>query len=82
MDSSTPKIALITGATSGIGKATAIKLAKNGYDLILCGRRVDKLEALQATLSKSVAVTTLAFDVRNRAAVEQQLDSLSDSWKT
>ncbi len=81
MDSSTPKIALITDATSGIGKATAIKLAQNGYDLILCGRRVDKLEALQATLSKSVAVTTLAFDVRNRAAVEQQLDSLSDSWK-
>ena len=60
------KIALITGSTSGIGKATAIKLAENGYNLILCGRRIKKLEELQKTLSNNVKVHSLVFDVRDK----------------
>lgn len=75
------KIALITGASSGIGKATAIKLAESGYNLILCGRRAEKLEELKNTLSKTVNVHTLVFDVRNRAEVELQINSLPNEWK-
>lgn len=75
------KIALVTGATSGIGKATAIQLAENGYDLILCGRRNEKLEELKDALSKIVKIKTLVFDVRNRQEVEQQLYSLPSEWK-
>lgn len=75
------KIALITGASSGIGKATAIKLAQNGYNLILCGRRIERLEELKKELSQMVKIQTLVFDVRNRSEVEQQINSLSDDWK-
>ena len=75
------KIALITGATSGIGKATAIKLAENGYNLILCGRRIKKLEELQNRLSQKVKIHSLVFDVRNKMDVEQQLNSLPIEWK-
>ncbi len=73
------KIALITGATSGIGKATALKLAEQGYQLILCGRRTEKLEELKEQLT--TPVFTLTFDVRNREDVESQLASLPDEWK-
>jgi len=75
------KTALITGATSGIGRATAIKLSENGYNLILCGRRVDRLNNLKADLSANVNVHTLTFDVRERVEVEQQLNALPDDWK-
>jgi NADP-dependent 3-hydroxy acid dehydrogenase YdfG len=75
------KIALITGATSGIGKATAIKFAENGYSLILCGRRIEKLEELKNLLSTKVKVHTLTFDVSNKKNVEEQLNSLSVEWK-
>src|SRR6187402_209139 len=75
------KIALITGATSGIGKATAIKLAENGYNLIVCGRRAEKLEELKNLLSNTVKIHSLIFDVRNRTAVELQINSLPDEWK-
>lgn len=72
------KIALITGATSGIGKATAFKLSEIGYKLILCGRRTEKLEELKEQLS--TPVYTLCFDVRDRKEVEQQLGSLPQEW--
>ncbi len=72
------KIALITGATSGIGKATAFKLSEIGYKLILCGRRTDKLEELKELIS--TPVYTLCFDVRDRKEVEQQLGSLPQEW--
>lgn len=72
------KIALITGATSGIGKATAFKLSEIGYKLILCGRRTDKLEELKELIT--APVYTLCFDVRNRKEVEQQLGSLPQEW--
>ena len=75
------KTALITGATSGIGKATAIQLAKNGYKLILCGRRVEKLNELEEVLSKTTAITTLIFDVRDRVEVDKQINSLAAQWQ-
>lgn len=72
---------LITGATSGIGEATARILAKNQYNLILCGRRREKLEKLQADLSSRTKVTTLSFDVRDHEAVKTALGSLTGEWK-
>ena len=70
------KIALITGATSGIGKATAEIFAKNNYKLVLCGRRQDRLDELQKTLSAHTEVHTLQFDVRDKKAVSEQIESL------
>ncbi len=75
------KIALITGATSGIGEATARLLAKNNFDLILCGRRVDRLKELQKELSVSTEITTLSFDVKDRKAVNAAIQSLPVQWK-
>ena len=75
------KIALITGATSGIGKATARLFAQHGLDLILCGRREDRLQELQKELAARVRVHTLTFDVRNRAAVEAAFRSLPADWQ-
>jgi NADP-dependent 3-hydroxy acid dehydrogenase YdfG len=72
---------LITGATSGIGEATARLLAKNKYNLILCGRRRDRLEKLRAELSKQTSVTTLSFDVRDYEGVKTALKSLGQEWK-
>lgn len=76
------KTALITGATSGIGKATAELLAKNNFKLILCGRREDRLAELQKALSAFTEVTVLAFDVRDKKAVSEQIASLPESFKT
>ncbi len=75
------KIALITGATSGIGKATAQLFAQHGLDLILCGRREDRLRELQQELAARVRVHTLAFDVRDRTAVEKAIGSLPADWQ-
>ncbi|HNP94563.1 MAG TPA: SDR family NAD(P)-dependent oxidoreductase [Cyclobacteriaceae bacterium] len=75
------RIALITGATSGIGEATARLLAKNDFKLIICGRRKKRLVSLQGELSSLTDVTTLSFDVRNRTEVETALRSLPDAWK-
>lgn len=68
--------ALITGATSGIGKATAQEFAKKNIRLILCGRRGDKLLQLKTELEKVTAVTTLEFDVSDKEAVFKAIDSL------
>ena len=72
---------LITGATSGIGEATARLLAKNNYNLILCGRREEKLEKLRSELARETDCMSLAFDVRDLEAVKISLGSLSGSWK-
>jgi NADP-dependent 3-hydroxy acid dehydrogenase YdfG len=74
------RIALITGATSGIGEATAKLLAVNSFKLILCGRRTERLDMLQKELSVSTEVITLAFDVRDRNEVERLLGSLEEDW--
>ncbi|QIK60800.1 SDR family NAD(P)-dependent oxidoreductase [Dysgonomonas sp. HDW5A] len=77
------KIALITGATSGIGKATAEVLAKNGFDIIITGRRKEKLLELEKLLQNEhkAEVLSLGFDVRNYADVEKYLGNLPERWK-
>lgn len=76
-------IALITGATSGIGKSTAIEFAKHGYDLIITGRRQERLEELKADLTKqySVKVLNLCFDVRDEKQVEAAINSIPVEFK-
>src|SRR5688572_14069158 len=76
------RTAFITGATSGIGKAAAELLAKNNFNLILCGRRADRLEALKKQLSAYADVHTLSFDVRSKEEVKEACNSLQGSWKT
>ncbi|WP_019038285.1 SDR family NAD(P)-dependent oxidoreductase [Psychroflexus tropicus] len=75
------QIALITGATSGIGLATAHKLAQEKFKLILCGRRQERLDTLKTELSAHTEVTTLNFDVRDQNAVNEALDSLPSKFK-
>lgn len=74
-------IALITGASSGIGWATAEAFAKLNYRLILCGRRQDKLDELAGQLSAQTDVITLAFDVRDYTAVSAAIGSLPAAWQ-
>ncbi len=78
------KTVLITGATSGIGYATARIFAKNGYRLILTGRRKDRLEEIKQKLIKKygIEVTTLCFDIRNQSATTKAYKSLKSGWKT
>jgi len=75
------RIVLITGATSGIGEATANLLAKNNCKLIICGRRKDRLGALQKQLSTFTEIQTLSFDVRNKVEVEKAFASLPSDWR-
>lgn len=74
------KTAFITGATSGIGKSTAILFALKGIDLVLCGRREERLEAIKKELSKEINVHTLNFDVRDKNAVMEAVASLPKAF--
>lgn len=72
-------IAIVTGATSGIGEACARKLLSAGYRVIITGRTVAKLEEMHAEFGEDVM--TLPFDVRDRAATESALNSLPEEWR-
>jgi NADP-dependent 3-hydroxy acid dehydrogenase YdfG len=76
-------IALITGATAGIGKATAELFAKNGYNIIITGRRKERLDDFSAHLKTTykVDVLSLSFDVRKLAEVEAAIASIPADWK-
>ena len=76
------KTALITGATSGIGLATAYEFAKHGINLVLCGRRLERLKTTQETLSKLTNVHILNFDVRDKVEVFKAIKSLPVAFKT
>lgn len=75
------KTALITGATSGIGKATAELFATQGFRLIVCGRRSAVLDKLKDELSKQTEVISLVFDQREFNQIETALNSLPGEWK-
>lgn len=76
------KVVLITGATSGIGEATARMFASNGYDLIITGRRSDRLKSLKREIeTPAVRVLDLCFDVREEEEVKNMLSTLPDNWQ-
>ncbi|MFN8236676.1 MAG: SDR family NAD(P)-dependent oxidoreductase [Chitinophagales bacterium] len=76
------KIILITGATSGFGEASAHKFAQNGWDVIITGRRKERLDNLEAVLKSAygIDVLSLCFDVRQLTDVQQAIASLTDKW--
>jgi 3-hydroxy acid dehydrogenase/malonic semialdehyde reductase len=78
-----PKIVFITGATAGFGKACAEKFAANGYDLILNGRRSDRLQELQSDLENkyNIAVLLLPFDVRDEKTVFESVKNIPADWQ-
>ena len=77
------KIALITGATAGIGEACAKLLAKQGYSLLLAGRRTERLVHIKNEISErsDIKVEILTLDVRNKTEVENSLHALPGEWK-
>lgn len=77
------KTVMITGATAGFGKATAVKFAKNGYNIIITGRRKERLIDLETELLTygKIKVLTLNFDVRKRDEVATIIDGLPKEWK-
>jgi 3-hydroxy acid dehydrogenase / malonic semialdehyde reductase len=77
------KIIMITGATAGIGKATAIKFAEKGYNVIITGRRKERLSELEIELTGKykVEVLSLNFDVRNSTMVADVVSNLPEEWK-
>jgi 3-hydroxy acid dehydrogenase/malonic semialdehyde reductase len=76
-------VVLITGASAGIGLASAKIFAKNGYDVIITGRRLEKLNELQKELEQTykVKVLPLNFDIQDRKAVKYAVESLSGNWQ-
>lgn len=76
------KIALITGATSGIGEGCARRFAQGGYNLIITGRNTGKLEILKQELEEEgIQVLAQAFDVRNREAARKAVDYIPETWR-
>ena len=77
------KTIMITGATSGFGKAIAVKFANNGYNIIITGRRKEKLDDLEKELLSSgkIKVLSLCFDVRKKDEVESVIENLPEEWK-
>jgi 3-hydroxy acid dehydrogenase / malonic semialdehyde reductase len=77
------KVVLVTGASSGIGAATAVEFARHGAKLLLCARRLEKLQAMDAELRDAGAPDVYSFqlDVRDRAAVTAALGGLPEAWR-
>ena len=76
------RIVIVTGATSGIGEATAIKCAKAGFDIIITGRRKERLEALNCKLQSMGAETlSLCFDIRICTEVEKAVNAIPEKWR-
>lgn len=77
------KTVLITGATSGIGEATALLLAKNNFNIIPTGRREERLQALKQRIQKEshAKVHNLNFDIRNEEDTKKAISSLPDEWQ-
>jgi len=75
--------AYITGATSGFGRAVALRLAANGYDIVITGRRKERLETLAEEITKTTPAKTWisSYDIRDKDAVEKAIDTLPDAWK-
>ena len=80
----TAPIALITGASSGIGEATALTLANHGYNTILVGRRTDRLEALKVSIEQNFPVQAYVatVDVRDKQAVQDMVNALPLAWRS
>jgi 3-hydroxy acid dehydrogenase / malonic semialdehyde reductase len=78
------KTIMITGATAGFGKATAVRFAKNGYNIIITGRRKERLADLEKELLTygKTKVLALNFDVRNKDEVASVIDNLPEEWQT
>ena len=76
------RTALITGATSGIGRATAYEFTKHGLKLILCGRRQERLDIIKKELSALTDVITLNFDVRDKNTTLEAIANLPEEFKT
>ena len=74
------KTALITGATSGIGEATAYEFAKQGIHLILCGRRLERLITIKKALERLTNVHVLNFDVRDKDETFKAIASQSSKF--
>ena len=77
------RIALITGATSGIGRATALRLAEDDFNLIITGRRLELLESLKKEIEVKYRrdVLILNFDISDRKAVEKAVHDLPERWR-
>ena len=76
------KIALITGATSGIGEGCARRFAAGGYDVIITGRNQSKLDAIKAELEgEGTQVLTLNYDIRDRKACEDAVAQIPEPWR-
>ncbi len=77
------KIIMITGATSGFGKAIAARFAKNGYNVVITGRRKDRLDALEKELLSpgNIRVLSLNFDIRKHEEVTRAIQNLPGEWK-
>lgn len=79
----TKKIALITGATSGIGEGCVRRFAKGGYNLIITGRNTEKLDSLTKELTQEgIEVLPLVFDVRDREAAKKAVGSIPEQWQS
>jgi NADP-dependent 3-hydroxy acid dehydrogenase YdfG len=75
------KIVLVTGATSGIGAATARLLAKQNFNLVICGRRKERLVNLKEELSSVTEVQAISFDVSKKNEIREAFESLPEAWR-